>query len=86
MILAARALGLYCGPMSGFDNASSMRSSLQWVSGIPGQAPAYAGPDFLIARDGRDAIDFVVATVNAFIRIVEHAILVPELFEGGASA
>src|SRR6266478_5730943 len=26
-----------------------------WVSGIPGQAPAYGGTDFLIARDGRIA-------------------------------
>jgi len=24
-----------------------------WVSGRPGEAPAYAGTDFLIARDGR---------------------------------
>jgi len=28
---------------------------LRWVSGRPGQAPAYAGTDFLIARDGRIA-------------------------------
>ena len=27
----------------------------KWVSGIPGQAPAYGGTDFLIARDGRIA-------------------------------
>jgi SnoaL-like domain len=26
-----------------------------WVSGAPGQAPSYAGTDFLIARDGRIA-------------------------------
>ena len=26
-----------------------------WVSGKPGEAPAYAGTDFLIARDGRIA-------------------------------
>jgi SnoaL-like domain len=26
-----------------------------WVSGIPGQPPAYAGTDFLVARDGRIA-------------------------------
>ena len=26
---------------------------LQWVSGRPGSAPAYAGTDFIIARDGR---------------------------------
>jgi len=28
---------------------------VQWVSGRPGQAPAYAGTDFIIARDGRIA-------------------------------
>jgi len=28
---------------------------IQWVSGRPGEAPAYAGTDFLIARDGRIA-------------------------------
>ncbi len=27
----------------------------RWVSGIPGKAPAYAGTDFIIARDGRIA-------------------------------
>ena len=26
---------------------------LQWVSGRPGDAPAYAGTDFIIPRDGR---------------------------------
>ena len=28
---------------------------IQWVSGRPGEAPAYAGTDFIIARDGRVA-------------------------------
>src|SRR5258708_40165091 len=28
---------------------------LQWVSGRPGEAPAYAGTDFIIARDGQIA-------------------------------
>src|SRR5215510_14518946 len=27
---------------------------VQWVSGRPGEAPAYAGTDFIIARDGRN--------------------------------
>ena len=26
---------------------------IQWVSGRPGEAPAYAGTDFIIARDGQ---------------------------------
>jgi SnoaL-like protein len=33
---------------------------VQWVSGRPGEAPAYAGTDFIIARDGR------IATVYLF--------------------
>jgi hypothetical protein len=28
---------------------------VQWVSGWPGEPPAYAGTDFIIARDGRIA-------------------------------
>jgi hypothetical protein len=26
---------------------------IQWVSGRPGEAPAYAGTDFIVTRDGR---------------------------------
>ncbi len=33
---------------------------IQWVSGRPGEAPAYAGTDFIIARDGR------IATIYLF--------------------
>jgi hypothetical protein len=28
---------------------------VRWVSGRPGESPAYAGTDFIIARDGRIA-------------------------------
>lgn len=28
---------------------------IQWVSGRPGEAPAYAGTDFIVARNGRIA-------------------------------
>ncbi len=28
---------------------------LKWVAGLPGEAPAYAGTDFIIARNGRIA-------------------------------
>ena len=28
---------------------------LRWVSGRPGEAPAYAGTDFIVVRDGRIA-------------------------------
>ena len=28
---------------------------IKWVSGRPGESPAYAGTDFIIARDGRIA-------------------------------
>ncbi len=34
---------------------------IQWVSGRPGEAPAYAGTDFIIVRDGR------IAAVYLFI-------------------
>jgi len=30
-----------------------------WVSGRPGEAPAYAGTDFIIARDGRIALIYL---------------------------
>ena len=32
---------------------------VQWVSGRPGEAPAYAGTDFIIARDGRIAVVYL---------------------------
>ncbi len=32
-----------------------MAGRVQWVSGHPREAPAYAGTDFIIARDGRIA-------------------------------
>ena len=35
---------------------------IQWVSGRPGEAPAYAGTDFIIARNGR------IAAVSRMIR------------------
>jgi SnoaL-like domain len=28
---------------------------VRWVSGVPGEAPEYAGTDFIIARDGKIA-------------------------------
>jgi hypothetical protein len=28
---------------------------VRWVAGLPGEAPAYSGTDFIIARDGRIA-------------------------------
>jgi len=32
------------------------------VSGRPGQAPAYAGTDFIVARDGRIAAVYLFST------------------------
>jgi hypothetical protein len=32
---------------------------IQWVSGRPGEAPAYAGTDFIIAQDGRIATAYL---------------------------
>src|ERR1700745_1744887 len=37
---------------------------VQWVSGRPGEAPAYAGTDFIIARDGRRLSLFRQATLS----------------------
>jgi hypothetical protein len=32
-----------------------MPGRVQWVAGRPGEAPAYAGTDFIIAQNGRIA-------------------------------
>jgi SnoaL-like domain len=42
---------------------------VQWVSGRPGEAPAYAGTDFIIARDGR-----IAAVYLFFDKLPEAAI------------
>lgn len=36
-------------------NVSGDGGRIQWVSGRPGEAPAYAGTDFIVAREGRIA-------------------------------
>ena len=33
---------------------------VRWVAGRPGEAPAYAGTDFIIARDGRIAARYLL--------------------------
>jgi len=33
---------------------------IQWVSARPGEAPAYAGTDFIIARDGAIAAVYLL--------------------------
>src|SRR5690348_17704856 len=40
-----------------FDDAGRVR----WVSGTPGKPPAYAGTDFVVARNGRIAADLYVS-------------------------
>ena len=46
---------------------------VQWVSGRPGEAPAYAGTDFIITRDGRIAAVYLffdkLADVEAHLDI-----------------
>jgi hypothetical protein len=37
------------------ENLGGTAGRIQWVSGRPGQAPAYAGTDFILARDSRIA-------------------------------
>jgi hypothetical protein len=39
----------------GAPEESGNGGRIQWVSGRPGEAPAYAGTDFIVARDGRIA-------------------------------
>ena len=39
-------------PIAGPEEVSN-GGRIRWVSGRPGEAPAYAGTDFIIARDGR---------------------------------
>jgi len=39
-------------PIAGPDESGN-GGRIQWLSGRPGEAPAYAGTDFIIARDGR---------------------------------
>lgn len=39
----------------GSPEESGNAGRIQWVSGRPGDAPAYAGTDFIIAHDGRIA-------------------------------
>src|ERR1051325_2786007 len=41
-------------PIAGPEELSN-GGRIQWVSGRPGEAPAYAGTDFIIARGGRVA-------------------------------
>jgi hypothetical protein len=44
---------------------------VKWVAGRPGEAPAYAGTDFIIARDGRIAAPlslFRRATLSSTVR------------------
>src|SRR5262249_42703047 len=45
----------------------------QWVSGRPGEAPAYAGTDFIIAREGR-------------IAAVSFSTSYPELWANGSAS
>jgi SnoaL-like domain len=41
-----------------FGNSGRVR----WVAGRPGETPAYAGPDFIIVRDGRIAAVYLFST------------------------
>ena len=41
-------------PIAGPEESGNA-GRIPWVSGRPGQAPAYAGTDFIVVRDGRIA-------------------------------
>jgi hypothetical protein len=36
---------------------------VRWVSGTPGKPPAYAGTDFIVARNGRIASVYLFSTI-----------------------
>ena len=42
---------------------------VQWISGRPGEAPAHAGTDFIIARDGRIAVVYIFSTNSRQSRV-----------------
>lgn len=42
-------------PLQEPEDLHGTAGSIQWVSGLPGQSPAYAGTDFIVARNGRIA-------------------------------
>jgi hypothetical protein len=42
---------------------------IQWVSGPPGEAPAYAGTDFIIVRDGRIAAVYLFFEQATLVRL-----------------
>jgi hypothetical protein len=62
--------GIYCGrdeathpdfryqPIAGPEELGN-GGRIQWLSGRPGEAPAYAGTDFIIAGDGRIAAAYL---------------------------
>jgi len=45
------SLRIYLDP----DGTGEDQARFRWVAGRPAEAPAYAGTDFIIARDGRIA-------------------------------
>ena len=46
---------VFYDPNAASPNSSGAPIRCRWVSGTPGKAPAYAGTDFVIARNGRIA-------------------------------
>jgi len=55
LILAASSGSSGCVVTNDYCPAEELGNGgrVRWVSGCPGEAPAYAGSDFIIARDGR---------------------------------
>ncbi|MCQ4629109.1 nuclear transport factor 2 family protein [Shinella sp. CPCC 100929] len=42
-------------PIAPAEELHGLAGRLRWVAGNPGEPPAYAGTDFVVARDGRIA-------------------------------
>jgi len=51
----ASELGRRSGKARRYGDAGRVR----WVSGTPGKPPAYAGTDFIVARNGRIALVYL---------------------------
>jgi hypothetical protein len=54
---------------------------IQWVSGRPGDAPAYAGTDFIIARAGRLPLFISFTTSSLIWALSSTRVTVPDPFE-----
>lgn len=53
--IRARHPTFHYAPVAAAEVLHEQAGRLHWVAGVPGEPPAYAGTDFLVARDGKIA-------------------------------